>query len=114
MSSYELNEAHVIKDETGLRSLFSAVHPLAEKKCLDHLDEHAKSFITRSPFMCLGTQGVDGKADVSPRGDPNGFVQILDDKTIAIPDRPGNNRLDSLANIVTNPNVGLLFLVHEL
>ena len=59
----------------------------------------------------MGTQSAEGKADVSPRGDPVGFVQILDDKTIAIPDRPGNNRLDTLSNILANPNVGLLFII---
>ena len=61
--------------------------------------------------MCIGTQNMDGKADVSPRGDPAGFVQILDDQTLAIPDRPGNNRLDTLVNILANPSVGLLFII---
>nr|WP_272214310.1 MSMEG_1061 family FMN-dependent PPOX-type flavoprotein [Marinicella sp. W31]MDC2879666.1 pyridoxamine 5'-phosphate oxidase family protein [Marinicella sp. W31] len=65
----------------------------------------------RAPFLCLGTQGSDGRADVSPRGDPAGFVKVLDPKTLAIPDRPGNNRLDSQSNIVANPNVGLLFII---
>jgi PPOX class probable FMN-dependent enzyme len=65
----------------------------------------------RSPFLCLGTQNPHGTADVSPRGDPAGFVRILDEGTLAIPDRPGNNRLDSLANIVANPSVGLLFII---
>ncbi len=70
-----------------------------------------RDFIQRSSFLCLGTQNLDGKADVSPRGDPAGFVHILDDETLAIPDRPGNNRLDSLVNILANPNVGLLFII---
>src|SRR5690606_5417582 len=64
-----------------------------------------------SPFLVIGTQSREGRADVSPRGDPAGFVKVLDDKTLAIPDRPGNNRLDSLVNILANPNVGLLFLI---
>ena len=61
--------------------------------------------------MCIGTQNAAGKADVSPRGDPAGFVTVLDDRTLAIPDAPGNNRLDTLSNILANPNVGLLFVV---
>jgi predicted pyridoxine 5'-phosphate oxidase superfamily flavin-nucleotide-binding protein len=70
-----------------------------------------RAFINRSPFLCLGTANAAGKADVSPRGDPPGFVQILDDETLLIPDRPGNNHLDSIENIIANPNVGLIFFV---
>ncbi|MGO7522836.1 pyridoxamine 5'-phosphate oxidase family protein, partial [Rhizobium brockwellii] len=62
-------------------------------------------------FFCIGTQSSEGKADVRPRGDPPGFVKVLYERTLAIPDRPGNNRLDSLSNIIANPNVGLLFLI---
>ncbi|WP_269581159.1 pyridoxamine 5'-phosphate oxidase family protein [Roseibium sp. Sym1] len=111
MTEYKSDPEHIIGDEEALRGLFPAVTPLAVQKCQDVLDKHAQAFIRRSPFLCLGTQDMDGKADVSPRGDPAGFVRILDDKTLAIPDRPGNNRLDSLANIIANPNVGLLFLI---
>jgi PPOX class probable FMN-dependent enzyme len=91
--------------------MFAPTHDLALQKCLPGLDSHARDFIERSPFMCLGTQNMDGKADVSPRGDPKGFVKVLDAQTLAIPDRPGNNRLDSLSNIVANPTVGLLFII---
>jgi len=111
MNEFKINPASAITDEQSLRNLFSPTHDLAVVKCLDSLDKHAQAFIRRSPFVCLGTQNTDGKADVSPRGDPVGFVRILDDRTLAIPDRPGNNRLDSLANIVANPNVGLLFII---
>jgi PPOX class probable FMN-dependent enzyme len=100
-----------IEDEAGLRALFSPTHELALKKSLTRLDTHARDFIARSPFLCIGTQGPEGRADVSPRGDPSGFVTVLDDRRLAIPDRPGNNRLDTLANIIANPAVGLLFLV---
>lgn len=62
-------------------------------------------------FLCIGTQNLEGKADVSPRGDPPGFVRVLDARTLAIPDRPGNNRLDTLSNIIAHPFVGLLFIV---
>jgi PPOX class probable FMN-dependent enzyme len=74
------------------------------------LDGHMRSFIALSPFVCLGSSS-DGGADVTPRGDQPGFVHVLDDHTLLIPDWPGNNRLDTLMNIEANPQVGLLFLV---
>jgi uncharacterized protein len=107
----EFNPEFVIKDEQALRGMFEATHALAALKSKGLLDKHAQDFIRRSPFLCLGTQNVDGRADVSPRGDPVGFVKILDEQTVAIPDRPGNNRLDSLVNILSNPSVGLLFII---
>lgn len=100
-----------VADESALRSLFPATHAIATQKVQTVLDKHSRAFIARSPFLCLGTQDSYGNADVSPRGDPPGFVRILDESTIAIPDRPGNNRLDSLSNIIANPSVGLLFLI---
>lgn len=106
-----LKPEFLVSSESDLRSAFSATHDIAIKKCLDHVDEHARAFIERSPFVCIGTQSSQGAADVSPRGDPRGFVTILDDKTLLIPDRPGNNRLDTLTNLLTNPKVGLLFLI---
>ena len=102
---------HIVADEAALRSLYPATHTLAAQKSLPHLDPHAREFIRRSPFLTIGTQNRDGRADVSPRGDPAGFVHVVDDHRLAIPDRPGNNRLDTLSNILANPNVGLLFLV---
>lgn len=106
-----LNPAFLIKDEAALRSLFPATHTIAAQKCLDHLDKHAMDFVARSPFLCIGTHSPQGLADVSPRGDPCGFVKVLDDHTLLIPDRPGNNRLDTQSNILANPSVGLLFMV---
>ncbi len=106
-----LNPAHLITTDADLRAAYPPTHENAKLKCVDHIDPHARAFIERSPFLCIGTQSSDGTADVSPRGDPRGFVKILDDKTILIPDRPGNNRLDTLSNIVANPSVGLIFLV---
>jgi PPOX class probable FMN-dependent enzyme len=111
MNEFKANPEFVITDEQALRGLFQATHTLAALKSKPSLDKHAQAFIGRSPFLCLGTQNLDGKADVSPRGDPAGFVKILDRHTLAIPDRPGNNRLDSLVNILANPNVGLLFII---
>ncbi|AYM60182.1 pyridoxamine 5'-phosphate oxidase family protein [Agrobacterium fabrum] len=111
MTALELNPDFTIADEQSLRGLFEPTHALAIQKCQDRLGEHAQEFIRRSPFLCIGTQNLEGKADVSPRGDPAGFVKVLDARTLAIPDRPGNNRLDTLSNILANPNVGLLFIV---
>ena len=107
----KLDPRFIIHTEDDLRSSFSATHDLALRKCMTRIDEHARAFIQRSPFVCIGTQSDDGSADVSPRGDPCGFVHILDENTLLIPDRPGNNRLDTLSNIVNSPRVGLLFLV---
>ncbi|KPF46909.1 pyridoxamine 5'-phosphate oxidase family protein [Rhizobium sp. AAP43] len=108
---YQVDPDHVIGDEAQLRALFEPTHALALRKCQSQLGVHAQAFIRRAPFLCIGTQNPEGKADVSPRGDPAGFVQILDPQTIAIPDRPGNNRLDTLSNIIANPAVGLLFII---
>lgn len=105
-------EVDIIRDEDALRALYGAPPGrLALMKELDHLDQHSRRFIELSPFFCLATVGADGRADNSPRGDAPGFVQIADDKTLLIPDRPGNNRLDSLANITHHPEVGLLFFI---
>jgi len=102
---------HQIDSETLLREHYGDTHAIAIKKCLTELDGYCLEYISRSPFLCLSTQNANGAADVSPRGDPAGFVRVLDSKTLAIPDRPGNNRLDSLSNIISNPSVGLLFIV---
>lgn len=111
MKTSPLNPDYLIQNEDELRALFPPTHELAAIKALDHIDAHARQFIERSPFLCIGTQRPDGQADVSPRGDPNGFVKILDETTILIPDRPGNNRLDTQANIVAHPDVGILFMI---
>ena len=111
MKEFKVDPEFVITDEQALRGRFPAITSLAVQKSQTLLDEHARAFIGRSPFLCIGTQNLDGKADVSPRGDPIGFVKILDQHTLAIPDRPGNNRLDSLVNILANPSVGLLFII---
>jgi PPOX class probable FMN-dependent enzyme len=103
-------EEHEIDCEDDLRSLYGEPREMAVRKCIDRLDEHCRAFIALSPFVALGTSRSDG-GDVSPKGDAPGFVMVLDDHTLAIPDRPGNNRLDSFTNVVDNPQVGLLFLV---
>lgn len=103
--------AEGLTNEGELRELIGEPMDLAVVKALPRLDPLCKKFIGMSPFLCLGTSDASGNGDVSPRGDPPGFVQVIDDETIVIPERPGNRRVDSLCNIVTNPNVGLLFFV---
>ncbi|WP_395449285.1 pyridoxamine 5'-phosphate oxidase family protein [Aminobacter sp. UC22_36] len=100
-----------IADSEALRQHYRMPGDGAVRKELRHLDHHAKSFLARSPFVLVGSSDDRGNADVTPKGDKPGFVAILDDSTIAIPDRPGNNRLDTLENVLVNPAVGLLFLV---
>ena len=94
-----------------LRTVYKPPAPRAAQKVLDHLDVHCRNFIALSPLCVLSSSNAQGQADASPRGDPPGFVQVLDDKTLILPDRPGNNQVDSLQNIVQNPGVGLLFFV---
>ena len=94
-----------------LRELFGEPSERVVRKQLSALDIHCRNFITRSPFLLFATSSSTGRCDVSPKGDAPGFATILDDKTIVIPDRKGNKRIDSLLNVVDNPHVGLLFLI---
>jgi uncharacterized protein len=87
------------------------VSPLAEKKVLDHLDKFCRDFIALSPFLVIASSDGAGGADASPRGDAPGFVAVVDKKTLLIPDRRGNNRVDTFGNILASPGVGLIFLV---
>jgi PPOX class probable FMN-dependent enzyme len=95
----------------GLRAIYKQPSGRAVEKQLAALDRHCRRFIELSPFLLISTQGPDGLGDLSPKGDAPGFVAVLDDNTIAIPDRLGNNRLDTLENLTRNPGVGLIFLV---
>ena len=101
----------VITSAENLRAIMGAPSDLVIRKQLDHLDRHARDFIARSPFLLMGTTGADQLGDVSPRGDAPGFVAVLDDTTLVIPERPGNRRLDTLLNILQTSGVGLLFIV---
>jgi uncharacterized protein len=103
-------ESGTIRDAADLRGSYSPPSERAVRKVLDHLDVHMRSFIALSPFAVIGSSS-DAGADVTPRGDRPGFVHVLDDRTLLIPDWPGNNRLDTLSNIVSNPQVGMLFLI---
>lgn len=109
--SDEADDICAVPGEGALREIMGTPMELAVRKQLGKLDRYAREFIARSPFLCIGTADASGKADVSPRGDPPGFVQVLDDHTLIIPDRPGNNRLDTMGNIMANPHVGLLFMI---
>lgn len=102
--------ADAITDEKALRRLYRAPHELVLRKQIDHVDPAARSFIAASPFLVLATAGGKG-ADASPRGGPPGFVAVLDEHRLAFGDLSGNNRLDTLTNLLTQPDVGLLFLV---
>lgn len=106
-----MEKINSIKSETQLRTMYKNPGDLAVKKSLSHLDKHLRHFINLSPFLVLSTVRPDGYCDASPRGDAPGFVRILDDKNLFLPDRPGNNRLDSLTNILKNPGIGLLFMI---
>ena len=101
-----------ISSEAELRALMGEpVHELITAKSADRITAPMRRFIGLSPFCCLATHGADGTGDVSPRGDAPGFVRVLDDKTLLMPDRPGNKRLDSVVNIIEQPRLGLLFMI---
>ena len=100
-----------VADAQQLRALVGEVHLLAERKVLDRLDRFCRDFIALSPFLVLASSGSEGRADASPRGDGPGFVQVLDERTLLIPDRRGNNRVDSFGNVLSSPGVGLVFFV---
>ncbi len=93
----------VVTQETELREIFGWPTVRAQNKQIDRLDHHCRAIIGKSPFLLLGTSDASGRCDVSPKGDYPGFVQVLNDATIAIPDLPGNNRLDTLMNFGPPP-----------
>ncbi len=100
-----------IETEEQLRTLYARPKGRPLTKQLDHLETHCRHFISLSPFLVLST-GAEGQSmDASPRGEDPGFVKVLDDHTLAIPDRPGNNRMDSFTNVLKSPQVGILFLI---
>ncbi|PYF79910.1 hypothetical protein DFP75_10775 [Marinomonas alcarazii] len=100
-----------LSEPQQLDALYKEAHPLALKKEIDALEQHAITFIKHCPFMIMSTSDENGFADVSPRGGDAGFVKVVDANTLAFSDLPGNNRLDSLRNIVERPEVGLLFMI---
>ncbi len=100
----------ILESEAELRGCYEQPNEMVQKKILPRLDQHARAFIALSPFVVLASHGPDG-SDASPRGDAPGFVRVLDDATLLLPDRRGNNLIDSLRNVVAEPDIGLLFLV---
>jgi hypothetical protein len=100
-----------IRDESELRDLLGHPAALVQAKIADRLNHLTRQFIEKSPFVCLATARPDGGLDVSPRGDPNGFVRILDDRTLLVPDRPGNKLADTLTNVLHDPRIAMLFLI---
>ncbi|HVM28533.1 MAG TPA: MSMEG_1061 family FMN-dependent PPOX-type flavoprotein [Mycobacteriales bacterium] len=103
--------ATTIDDVDHLRRLYGAVPKRAAGKVHTRLDRHDRAFVAASPFLVLATAAADGLLDVSPRGDAPGFVHVLDDSTVVLPDRPGNNRIDSLVNVLSDPRASMIFLV---
>jgi PPOX class probable FMN-dependent enzyme len=101
---------HLVTTMEQLQALYGEKMPAAVVKEIDHINDGYRRLIESAPFVAVATGGPEG-FDCSPKGDAPGFVHILDDKTLAIPDRPGNNRIDSFRNIMHDPRIGLLFLI---
>lgn len=100
-----------IDDLSALTDIIGEPTPSIANKEMQEIDGYFRRFLELCPFLCLSTADRDGNQDISPRGDPPGFVKIIDDRTVLIPDRKGNRRVDSMKNILENPNIGLLFFV---
>jgi PPOX class probable FMN-dependent enzyme len=104
--------ADLVQSEAELRELMGdPVAPPVVEKTLSFLDRHCYTFIDRSPFVLISSSDSEGRMDISPKGDAPGFVRVLDEKTLAIPDRPGNQRFDTFCNLFQSPRIGLIFLI---
>jgi PPOX class probable FMN-dependent enzyme len=101
----------ILTTEQELRALIGVPQARSVQKERRALDEHDRAFIACSPFLLMATSGANGRCDVSPKGDAPGFVQVLDERRLVIPERPGNKRLDGMLNMLSNPHIGLIFLV---
>jgi uncharacterized protein len=111
MAAMDRRFSERITTEAEIRDVLGLPLPHVLRKVTRTLDEHCRAFIARCPFLLIGSSDADGKMDVSPKGDPAGFVHVLDERIVAIPDRPGNRRADTLRNLLQRPEVGLLFLI---
>jgi len=109
----DLDARHLIRNAAELSALYGPPRERSVRKQIDHLDDHCRAFIAASPLLFIGTQapGPEGVADTSPRGGDPGFVKVADDHTLLIPDHRGNNRLDTMHNLIRNPRTGILFVV---
>jgi hypothetical protein len=101
----------VISSTEEIRSILGEVYYSQDTKCIDHIDEHCRAWIERAPLAVVSSMSGSGQLDVAPKGDPAGSFKVLDEQTLAIPDRPGNNRADTLINIIQNPRIGLMFII---
>jgi PPOX class probable FMN-dependent enzyme len=106
-----VDSIRTITSEAELREIIGSPAELIVAKIADRLNQLTRQFIERSPFLCVATASRDGGLDVSPRGDPAGFVQILDERTLVLPERPGNRLADTLTNLLGDPRIALLFLI---
>jgi uncharacterized protein len=106
-----VHSIHTIQSEDELRELIGEPTELVKAKLADRLNDLTCQFIERSPFVCVATASPGGGIDVSPRGDPPGFVRVLDERTLLVPERPGNRLADTLTNLLGDPRIGLLFLL---
>jgi uncharacterized protein len=100
-----------ITNDTELRAIIGSPNDVVVSKISDRLNELTRQFIERSPFVCVATKMPNGGIDVSPRGDPPGFVRILGARELLIPERPGNRIADTLTNLLADPSIGLIFLI---
>lgn len=105
------DNAETISDLASLRTLMGEVSTLTQDKEMPELDTFCKDFIGLSPFAVIGSVGADGHVDVTPRGDPPGFVYILDSHTLILPERPGNRRVDTMQNLLANPQMSIIFFI---
>jgi PPOX class probable FMN-dependent enzyme len=103
--------AELVTSEVELRALMGHPSDAVVRSRLSALDDHCRAYVVRSPFVIVASADGAGELDVSPKGDPPGFVRILDDSTLAIPERPGNRRADTFSNVLQNPNVAVIFFV---
>ena len=110
MDTVDLNDAYTVRSLDDLAKIYAEPLPKIANKEPDHITEIGRAFIAASPFLVLATSNGDS-IDCSPKGDVPGFVQLLDDRTLLIPDRPGNNRIDGMKNLLVNPKVGIIFMV---
>ncbi|MBL4758542.1 MAG: pyridoxamine 5'-phosphate oxidase family protein [Rhizobiales bacterium] len=106
-----MSENNKPTSQSELRNLIGDITPLAQNKEYTELDKFAAGFINLSPFAVIGSVGEDGHVDVTPRGDPPGFVKIRDSKTLLIPERPGNRRVDTMQNLLANPQISIIFFM---
>ncbi len=104
--------SNIIRSEVELRALMGGpIAPPVVEKTLSSLDRHCLTFIKRSPFVLISSSNAEGRMDISPKGDAPGFVKVLDEQTLVIPDRPGNQRFDTFRNLFESPQIGLIFLI---